>query len=298
MTILIALVLSLATPAHAAEPPGVLLAQARSHARHGDHDAMRQAAEQALAQPGNHQREAQLIIAASYELDDELERALAIYDALVDAYPRRDVPAVLALRQADVLGQLERFSEAKRALRPLRNDHDLHPDRALQVQMLTGLWDLERGKDARGLKAIDAALEMSAASPWWRAKGHLALVNYALAQASAFPIGHTAEETMAALELRAQLVGLAQEQTVKLIQLDQASAAQQALLALADLHEHTGVQLATKDNSDPRVEGLMLKALAYVDRTVALASRTDASPETLIALSERRAALRGRIEAL
>ncbi len=302
MTTLLALLLALA-PAHAADaddPPGVWLSEARTLVRRGDTAGARAAAEVALSTPGDHQRQAQLLIGSTYELEERYDEALALYDALADAYPRKEVPEVLRLRLATVHGKQQSWSKARRTLRPLTRDDGLAPDRQLQVRILQGLWDLERGKDPRGLATITEALEMDAASPWWRAQGHQALFAYAVDLAATFPAGRSPEALQDALQTRAELVALAQQQTVHLIRLDQGDLARDALLALADLHEQTGLDVLTitQDPSDPRVEGLWVRALGYVERGEELARRTGAGADVLADLAGRRTRLEARIEAL
>jgi tetratricopeptide (TPR) repeat protein len=290
-------------PAHAADaddPPGVWLAEARSLARHGDTAGARQSAAVALEMPGDHQRQAQLLIGATYELEGRLDEALALYEALADAYPRKDVPVAIRLRLATAHGKQQSWGKAKRALRPLLKDATLPPDRQLQAHMLRGLWDLDRGKDARGLARVAEALEMPAASPWWRAQGHEALFDYALELARTYPAGRTPEALQEALQTRAELVAMAQQQTVHLIRLDQADTARRALLGLADLHEQTGLDVLTitQDPADPRVAGLWVRALGYVERGQELARRTGADVAVLADLDARRGRLEARIEAL
>jgi len=299
----IALLLALLSPARAAgadDPPGVWMAEARALARDGDPAAAREAATTALEMPGNHQRQAQLIIGATYELEGRLGEAEALYEALADAYPRAEVPDAIRLRLATVYGEQERWWKARRTLRPLLRDDAVTPDRQLQAHMLRGLWDLDRGKDARGLERVTGALDLPAASPWWRAQGHQALFSYALDLARTFPAGRTPEALQAALQTRAELVAMAQQQTVHLIRLDQPDLARAALLELADLHEQTGLDVLTitQDPADPRVEGLWVRALGYVERSQELARRTGADGAALAELDDRRARLESRIEAL
>jgi len=302
----IALLFALLCPIPAAQaadvddPPGVWMAEARTLARQGDAPAARQAAAVALEMEGDHQRQAQLLIGATYELEGRFDEALTLYRALADAYPRQEVPTALRLRLATVHGERQDWGKARRALRPLLKDDALPPDRQLQAQMLQGLWDLERGKDARGLQRISDALDMPAASPWWRGRGHHALFDYAIELAGTFPAGRTPEALLDALQARAELVSMAQQQTVHLIRLDQADLARGALLTLADLHEQTGldVLIVTQDPTDPRVEGLWVRALGYVERGQDLARRTGADGTVLAELDERRSRLEARIEAL
>ncbi len=302
----IALLIALLCPvtaAHAADvgdPPGVWLAEARSLARQGDAPAARQAAAVALEMEGDHQRQAQLLIGTTYELEGRFDEALALYGALAHAYPRREVPTAIRLRLATVHGEQQHWAKARQALRPLLKDDALPPNRQLQAHMLQGLWDLERGKDARGLQRISDALDMPAASPWWRGRGHLALFDYAIHLAGAFPAGRTPDALLDALQARAELVSMAQQQTAHLVRLDQADLARGALLTLADLHEQTGldVLVVTQDPSDPRVEGLWVRALGYIERGQELARRTGADGTVLAELDERRTRLEARIEAL
>ena len=300
---MLALAIALAAPA----TPSQLLAEARSRARSGDYEGMRIVAEQALDRPGDHQRQAQLLIGVSYELGGQPHLALAMYDLLLSAYPSREQPASLHMRRASVLGELGEYRAARRQLRKLERHQGragLDPDRALQVDVLRGEWDLREGKDRRGLSTLRDALASPTASPWWRARGHSLLVHYALEQCDQFPLTGDPGEIETALHTRGQLLDLAYDQAVRLARLDQPRLTMDALEALANSHEVVGADvLAHADYLDEaervrRVEHVWLKAVGFVDRSLLVAQRDLGDVEAVRVLEERRVAIQERIEGL
>jgi len=287
--------------------PSMLLAEARRRARRGDHVGMRIVAEQALEQPGDHQRQAQLLIGVSYELEGQPATALAMYDLLLSAYPANEQPEVLHLRRATVLGQLGEYRSARRQLRKLERRQGragLDPDRKLQSLILQGTWDLEEGRDRRGLKTLRDALAMPTASPWWRAKGHSVLIGYALEQCDHFPLTGDPDEIESALDLRGQLLDLAYDQAVRLARLDQPRLTMEALTRLARSHAVVGddvLELASYlDEAERlrRVEHVWLKAVGFFDRGLLVAQRDLGDAEAVRALEAERTAIQERIERL
>lgn len=297
LTLLLALALA------APNPASMLLADARRHAREGDFIAMRHAAEAALEVPGDHGRQAQLLIGVSHELGGSPDTALAMYDLLISAYPRREVPDTLLLRRANALGRLERFPEARRQLRRLAR-RDVPPDQALEIEVLQGLWSLEEGRDRQGLIALRDALASPAAAPWWRTQAHARLLAFALEQADHFPLDGDPDAIESALDTRAQLLELAMEQAVHIARLDQPVATLDALQALAHSLEVVGDDLIRVATYLPpaertrRVEAVWLKAIGYVDRGLLVARRDLHDTEAIQRLEARKLALQERIEAL
>jgi len=295
--------LALAAPS----TPSQLLAEARSRARAGDFEGMRIVAEQALDLDGDHQRQAQLLIGVSYELAEEPETALAMYDLLLSAYPRRQQPDTLHLRRATVLGQLGDYRAARRQLRKLERAHrrdGLDPDRTLQVEVLRGTWDLEEGRDRRGLTTLRDALDRRAASPWWRARAHSTLLHYALEQCDHFPLTGEPDEIESALDTRAQLLDLAYDQSVHLARLGQHRLTLDALRALARSHEVVGDDVLERashlDEEERlrRVEHVWMKAVGFVDRGLLVAQRDLGDLSVVRELQEHRRAIQLRIEEL
>ena len=293
--------LALALAASSPEPPGVLLGKAQAQARLGDFTGMRHFAEDALAQPGDHQRQAQLLIGVSMELDGDLFGALAIYESLADAYRRRDVPEAITLRLAITRAALGRHREARRTLRPLRRDPT--PQRALQIDVLLGMWDIEAGRDARGLRSIDDALDRDTPSPWWRAQGHNALAVYALAQARRLPTPVDAADLEQTLATQAELVAMAQEQVSRVLRVKEFALGEEGLLDVVATLEIIATTLAQTPFLDEaerqhRVEGVLLKALTHVLRAITVAQLRQADAAHLDALERTRSRLQTWLESV
>jgi tetratricopeptide (TPR) repeat protein len=297
------LVALLAFALAAPQPASRLLAEARQHARDGDWVAMRADADAALDLPGDHQRQAQLLIGVSYELGGEPDKALAMYDLLLSAYRRDEIPDTLMLRRATALGRLERYGPARRQLRRLER-RGITPEQQVEVGVLRGLWDLADGRDERGLSTLRDALALPAPSPYWRSQGHARLVAYALEQCDRFPLTGDPDEIEAALDTRARLVDLAMDQATRLARLDHPRVTLDALSRLARSFEVIGADLLEHgdylDEAERirRVEGVWLKAIGFVDRGLLVASRDLHDPTAVADLEARRVALQERIEGL
>jgi len=297
------LALLLAAALAAPGPSSRLLAEARHHARTGDWAGMRQAADAALDLPGDHQRQAQLLIGVSYELGGAPEAALAMYDLLMSAYRRSDAPDTLLLRRATTLGLLERFGPARRQLRRLER-RGVTPEQQVQLGVLRGVWSLEEGRDRQGLEALRDALALRAPSPYWRARGHATLLHYALEQCDRFPLSGDPDAIEGALATRGQLVELALDQAAALARLDHPRETLDALEALSHSFEVIGDDLIRVggylDDAERlrRVEGVWLKAIGFVDRGLLVAQRDLNDPTAVSALEARRHALQARIESL
>jgi hypothetical protein len=270
--------------------PDDLLHLARERARDGDYEGARLVAGEAAAVEGPHQRTATYLVALSWELSGELDRALAMYDALlVDRPDDEDV----RFRRAECLGKLGRYAEARDALAGLGLTGRPEADR-LKMSLLEATWDLELGRDRPALRRIDRELARADASsaPWYQGLARHAILVHATATAEALVFEGSDGRKRRALEQRAALIALAEQELAALVRLD--SDATELTLdgfaRLARTYEDLGDDLLAEPPLEKltedqrrinrallleRVQKVWVKGTLYYDRGLELAATRD-----------------------
>ncbi len=279
-----------------AASPESLLTEARARARRGDTAGVRVVAEEALRIPGDHQRTAQYLVALSHDLDGDPQAALALYDPLSEAWSRRGIPADLAVRRAACLATLSRHAEALRQLRAVGPARALSPVDRLKVEVLRGAWHLQAGRERRGLRHLDAALQRVGpdTGPWHQARAREVLLRHGLAQAAALDLRGDQVDTQ--LQTRAQLLSLAQDQVVEIVRLDQPQSSLRALHSLAMGHAALGDDLGGSAVSSPTPEVVWVRAVQLLDRAQTLAARSAWTGDPVSEITQDRAELVQRVE--
>ncbi len=295
MTTLLVWLALLPALADAADPDD-LLHEARARVRHGDYEGVRIVAEEALAIEGDHQRAAQYLIALSWEMGGAPDRALPIYESLIDAWPRRQVPDDLVFRRAECLGRLHRYRQARRQLRALGEPAERPALDQLKIEVLQGVWDLELGRDRRGYRELAEALD--AADPgtgrWYQALARHAILVSAVEQARAHDLGGRGGPP--ALEARAALVEVAKTQLVELIRLEEPAFSLEGFLLLGRTHADLGQAMLDASLYPERVEAVWTKGTMYFDRGLELAARSAWTGEPVPTLRAELEALTERVE--
>lgn len=301
-----------ASPPLVPPDPETLLHLARERLRHGDYDGVRVVADQALALEGEHQRTAQYLVAMSYEYGGKPEEALAIYDALEAAYPEREIPDDIRFRRAECLGRLSRYDEAREELAALPAGRRPPLDQ-LKIDVLLGIWEIALGKHKKGIKRLDKALERAEPSvgSYYQALGRDALLDQALAAAKELRFDGSDKQKKSALQERAALIEVGNNQLIAIIETDEAAFALDGLLALGRAHADiardmlnespvaglTEAQQAIyRETLAQHVEGIFVKATLYYDRAIELAAKMDWTEEPLPTIQRERQALIDEID--
>lgn len=297
------------------QTPEELLDEARSRARRGDHQGARLAARAALALPGDHQRTAQYLEALALELGGQPALALEIWDALVAADWADGLPDDVAFRRAECLGRLGRVTEARRQLAALGSDRDRDSLDRLKLDVLEGTWTLAEGRERRGLKQLRAALDEApeGVGTWYQASGRRALLDLATTQAAALRFEGSDGAKRRALERRAALLEVANEQLVALVRLEEPAWSLGGFVAVGDawlalgqdlLDESPLVRLTEEQRAinraqlEERVEKLWVRASQYYDRGLQLAARHAWTDEPVPTLRAGQAEAIRRVDAL
>jgi tetratricopeptide (TPR) repeat protein len=295
-----------------ASEPEELLHLARERLRHGDWEGVRLVADQALAMPGDHQRTAQYLVAMSYEYGGDPQEALAIYEALEGAYTVAEIPEDLRFRRAECLGRLQRYPEARKTLKSLPRT-DRPPLDQLKIDVLMGSWELELGHSRRAIRKLTHALAdaPSGVGTYYQALARHALLEQALQSAEQIPFEGSDRAKKRALEERAALIEVGNEQLAEIIRTDEVSFALDGFLQLARAHasiaramlNETPVGYLTEEQQvmyrkmlAEQVEGIFVKATLYCDRALELAARMDWTGEPVPTLRAEQQAIVAEVD--
>ncbi|MEQ1566194.1 MAG: tetratricopeptide repeat protein [Myxococcota bacterium] len=294
--------------------PEELLHLARERLRHGDYEGVRLLCAQAVELPGDHQRTAQYLEAMAYEYGGELQDAIALYDALVAAYPAGEVPDDLRFRRAECLGRLGRLDEARSELARLPRA-DRPPLDQLKIAVLEGTWDLELGKQRRGYRELTRALDGAEAGvgTYYQASARHALLASAVTLAGELPFEGSDRAKGKALALRAQLLQSANDQLAEIILTEETSFSLSGFVLLAHAYRALGHDLLNESPIrgltdeqlalnrsllEERVESVWTRATLYYDRGLQLAARMDWTHEPVPTMVSEYRALVAEVDAL
>jgi tetratricopeptide (TPR) repeat protein len=294
--------------------PDELLHLARERLRHGDWEGVRLVADEALSIPGDHQRTAQYLVAMSYEYGGDPQEALAIYEALEGAYDRAEIPEDLRFRRAECLGRLQRYREARQALRGLPRK-DRPPLDQLKIDVLLGIWELELGHHRRAIRQLSRALQdaPSGVGTYYQALARHALLAQALRSAEQIEFSGSDRAKKRALEERAALIEIGNEQLAEIIRTDEVSFALGGFLELARAHAAVAramlaespvgylteeQQVLYRQMMAEQVEGIFVKATLYCDRGLELAARMDWTGEPVPSLRAEQAAIVAEVDSM
>jgi hypothetical protein len=218
------------------------------------------------------------------EFDGRLEPALAEYDALL-----RDAPSDDArFRRAECLGKLGRVAEARAQLAEIRRLRDLTEVDRTQIGILLAVWDLGLGKERRGYARLEDELgDGGEGASYYRALGRSTILEHAMAEADAIGFGGSDRRDGRALEERAALVALAEEQLAGIVRLGETWFALRGFVRLGESYEDLGLDLLAeplpagltearasvgRDELEERVEGIWMKGRRFYDRGLELAA--------------------------
>ncbi|MCB9684575.1 MAG: hypothetical protein H6735_06035 [Alphaproteobacteria bacterium] len=268
-----------------ASSPDDLLHLARERARHGDWEGARILAQDAAEVPGEHQVVARYLTALCLEFEGRLPEALAAYDALMVDAPSDDT----RFRRAECLGKMGRVTEARDQLDDIARVRALSEADQIKVNVLLAIWDLELGKERKALKQLDRVLDGAGEEAgYYQAMARNVLLHHALDQADDLAFDGSDRAKAKALERRAGLIALSEDQLAKTITLGEVGYALDGFLRLGRSYEDLGVDLLAespvrglteaqlainRDLLEDRVEKVWVKGTLFYDRAVQLAAR-------------------------
>ncbi len=294
--------------------PRDLLDEARRRMLIGDYEGARIVAEQSLQRPGDHELDAQYLIGMGWEYDGEPERALDIYEGLLEDWPEGESTDDVVFRKAEALGRDKRYDEALSVLGTLGDPAQRKDSDRVKMELLKGLWEVELGDTMGGVARLVETLDTATVvdSPWHQAMARGRILTVGIDQADLIAFKGRKKKKARQLEERGTLVGLAEQQLVAIIGLDRPVWALHGFVDLA--HGYLAFGQAMLDESKPRVKKsarseyeqqrkemvtqVWVKASKRLDRGIQYAHQVGWTTEPLDKLETDYAEVMAAIEAL
>jgi len=241
-------------PAISMAEPEDLLEEGRRRFLLGDFEGARIVVGQALERHGNHHLEATYLLGMAWEYDGQPQTALAIYDDLLADWPEGQSTDDLLFRKAEALGRDGRFNDALDTLSALSDDAASREGDRVKVALLRGLWEIETDALETGMNRVVTTLDTAAPThaPWHQAMARAQLIAISIDQASVIAFRGTKKKKARQIAARGQLVGLAEAQLVKIIQLDRPFWALEGFVDVATGYRSFGQ--AMLNESKPRIK--------------------------------------------
>lgn len=228
--------LLLAAAAWAQSPavPEEWVALARERALRGDWEGVAIAANHAVDAPDPVGDDAIWLLAHADEQLGHPDRALARVDGLIEGWDQPIEPDDLTFRRADLLWQLGRWEDAQNALASIDHPDERSPHVQLQLAVLDALIVQGAGDATLATRKLVAALDAAAPgdAPEWQARAHRTLVDIAVSQADAMPLGGSERRRRRAMEGRQALLLAAAEHLAPIVTLERTQHGLAAILRL------------------------------------------------------------------
>jgi len=246
--------------------------------------------------------------ALSLEFQERFGDAVALYASVARDFPGQPQAADARFRQALCLEDLGRHRDALALVKALKRTGDWSDRDRLTLELEQGVTLLRDGRDRRGVRRIQRALDAAAERDdlsWMRAKAHTALARYLLAEAAAVPMVQT-RRAAKNLQARSGHIATAERHVIAVAQLGEAEYALEGLMLLGDaylaLHDDLLAAPAPRSLTPDQVEiyqaelndkvaVLKRKAWRYYDEGVTVAVRTRWQGRIASTLRARREAL-------
>ncbi len=221
----------------------------------------------------------------------------------------------MIFRRAETLGSLGQYGDASRALRDLGDPGDFGSASEVKIRVLEAIWDIQQGRERRGLSSLDSILHSSEPghAPRYQARAHATIASYAAAAARELEFRGSDRRKARVLQERALLVGMGKDQLQATLD---SGAHEQVLLTIlhvghlhADLAQAMGQEKGLRRLSDSqraiydaevreRAAALQLIAVRYFTRGVRYAEATGWHGPPVPELQHRLDAATAAVEAL
>lgn len=252
--------------------------------------------------------EARYHAALSLEFQERYEDAAALYASIPEDFPTSAKGHDATFRRALCLEDLGEHRAALGLVKALRKGGDWSEKDRLTLELEQGVTLLRDGRERRGLRRIQRALDDAAPRyklPWMQAKAHTALARYLLEEAAEVPMVNT-RKAARNLKKRTGYMSTAERHVIAVAQLGEAEYALEGLLLLGDaylaLHDDllaapvprslTPEQVEIyREELQAKVAVLKRKAWRYYDEGVTVAVRTRWQGRIASDLRARREAL-------
>ena len=255
--------------------------------------------------------EALYLLGASYEFEGHPDKAIVVYENLLDTYPDWERTTDVRYRRAEALGGAQRYGDALAALRTFR-PYDAHdaPSQS-KIALLESVWLLQSGKARKGLKRLKQALETAhPETGFYQAMARATLVDHFIANAATIELTGSKKRIARNMKTKALMVAGSEEQLQATIATNQTQFVLQQLLRIGEGYENLGDSVlapAPRKLSDDqrqiyetevrkRAEIVWVKALKNFQLGAEHADRMQWSGEVVVALDEAAARLTQKIE--
>lgn len=175
----------------------------------------------------------------AYELSGDLETAVSVYDLMLSEGSAKAYPLDAGFRRALCLEELGRYEESYRQYRALPTDRAFDRHDRYTLDIAVGIAALRSGHTREGMRLIETSLMATEGSDeitWMRAKGYIALSDWALEQAADLPLHGPGRRISRNLEARAAAIAESQDVLVKVIALEEPEWILAGLLSLGDAY--------------------------------------------------------------
>ncbi|MBN2800686.1 MAG: hypothetical protein JXX28_16215 [Deltaproteobacteria bacterium] len=247
--------------------------------------------------------EASYLYGVAWELDRQPRRAIRQYRRTLRQWPDGARSADTRFRIAEAQGTLGHLRKALRHIDALGDLDDYPSDDRTKVQLVEGIFTLQRGRVDEGLALLQGPLTQAGpeVAPFYQAKARAEITRAMLADAAALPITGPEERQIANLDRRAELIGRAEKQITLAALLQQPEWVLEGLLLIGQAYEQVGDDLldapapralskdqrgAYKDIIQERVRVVWGKASRYYAQGLDVAERLGWESSRVTALRE------------
>lgn len=177
-------------------------------------------------------------LGVAYELNEQFETAIAVYETLLDEHPGEFVLDA-GFRRGLCLEELGYYEAAYRQFRKIPDGiaFDRHDRYTLDIAI--GIAALRAGHEAKGLQLLETALmavEGTGEVTWIAAKGWYTLADYSLERSNQISLDVKEKKQVQRLGQRAAYIAEAEERLVKVIKLEEPEWIMAGLLSLGDAY--------------------------------------------------------------
>lgn len=296
--------------------PAERLAEGWERVRRGDYVGGKIMADQVLQmQDAEEEEEALYLKAFSQEWGGTPELALPLFEEIIARWPEGRYFRDSLFRKTESLGKLGRYEEALRLLsQHFESDKDLSLEDQLKVDLLKGIWLVERGKEQPGTRKIYKALVRDATDEvsWYQAQAISVLVRALMTEIEKGTLHGGTNKMRKQLTTLAALMSTAESllrRTIELAEpawiIEQLHSIGTGYLVLGDhlrdapVGSLDEIQLAAyKQEIRTQIETVYIKGLKHFELGLEHADRVQWSGEAVEDLRAARGELAAKIEAL
>lgn len=220
------------------------LAAARQRIRERDHEGARILLRQVRDKHPEGAEEATYLMGVTWELDNHPEEAIPLYREALKRWPDGGRQADLRFRLAESWGTAGRPRKAIRLLGRVPTA-DLTESDLLKMELIRGVWELQAGRNHKGLARLEEALGTAGPedATFYQAKARAHIAGKMLEDAARLDLKARGERQARQLTGRAELITAAEHQVAAIAPLNEPEWALEGLFLTALAYEQLGDDL-------------------------------------------------------